>query len=81
MAWATSVDRQVADCLKWCELHGHRVVGIYRDEGISGLSGARRPEFERLLADARNGVGRLIVCWRLDRLSRNRPDFTRVLDM
>jgi site-specific DNA recombinase len=78
---ATSVDRQVADCLKWCELHGHRVAGIYRDEGISGFSGARRPEFERLLADARNGVGRLIVCWRLDRLSRNRPDFTRVLDM
>ena len=78
---ATSVDRQVADCLKWCELHGHRVVGIYRDEGISGFSGARRPEFERLLADARTGVGRLIVCWRLDRLSRNRPDFTRVLDM
>ena len=26
-------------------------------------------------------MGRLIVCWRLDRLSRNRPDFTRVLDM
>jgi DNA invertase Pin-like site-specific DNA recombinase len=78
---ATSVDRQVADCLKWCELHGHRVVGIYRDEGISGFSGARRPEFERLLADARNRVGNLIVCWRLDRLSRNRPDFTRVLDM
>jgi site-specific DNA recombinase len=78
---ATSVDRQVADCLKWCELHGHRVAGIYRDEGISGFSGARRPEFERLLADARNGVGRLIVCWRLDRLSRNRPDFTRVLDL
>jgi site-specific DNA recombinase len=78
---ATSVDRQVADCLKWCELHGHRVAGIYRDEGISGFSGARRPEFERLLADARNRVGQLIVCWRLDRLSRNRPDFTRVLDM
>jgi DNA invertase Pin-like site-specific DNA recombinase len=78
---ATSVDRQVADSLKWCELHDHRVAGIYRDEGISGFSGARRPEFERLLADARNGVGRLIVCWRLDRLSRNRPDFTRVLDM
>jgi DNA invertase Pin-like site-specific DNA recombinase len=78
---ATSVDRQVHDCLKWCELHGHRVAGIYRDEGISGFSGARRPEFERLLADARNGVGRLIVVWRLDRLSRNRPDFTRVLDM
>jgi site-specific DNA recombinase len=78
---ATSVDRQVADCLKWSELHGHRVAGIYRDEGISGFSGARRPEFERLLADARNGVGQLIVCWRLDRLSRNRPDFTRVLDL
>jgi site-specific DNA recombinase len=78
---ATSVDRQVADCLKWCELHGHRAAGIYRDEGISGFSGARRPEFERLLADARNGVGRLIVCWRLDRLSRNRPDFTHVLDL
>jgi site-specific DNA recombinase len=78
---ATSVDRQVADCLKWCELHGHRVAGIYRDEGISGFSGARRPEFERLLADARNRVGQLIVCWRLDRLSRNRPDFTRVLEL
>jgi site-specific DNA recombinase len=78
---ATSVDRQVADCLKWCELHGHQVAGIYRDEGISGFSGARRPEFERLLADARNRVGQLIVCWRLDRLSRNRPDFTRVLDL
>jgi site-specific DNA recombinase len=78
---ATSVDRQVADCLKWCELHGHRVANIYREPGLSGFSGVRRPEFERLLADARNGVGRLIVCWRLDRLSRNRPDFARVLDL
>jgi DNA invertase Pin-like site-specific DNA recombinase len=77
----TSTDRQVRDCFEWVHRQAGEVVRTYRDEGISGYTGARRPDFERLLADVEGGVIDTIVCWKLDRLCRNHRDFQRLWEV
>jgi DNA invertase Pin-like site-specific DNA recombinase len=77
----TSTDRQVTDGFAWVRSQGGEVVRTYRDEGISGYSGALRPEFERLLVDLDDRVIDTVVCWKLDRLARNHRDFQRLWDV
>jgi DNA invertase Pin-like site-specific DNA recombinase len=50
--------------------HGLTVDLWYRDDGISGLESAKRPEFTRLLKDAADGKIGTILLWDIDRLSR-----------
>jgi site-specific DNA recombinase len=78
---ASASRRRVADCLEYCKLKGHEVAGIYRDDDRSGFKGVRREDFERLLTDAAAGAGQVIVAWKLDRISRNRTDWNRVIDL
>src|ERR671915_530759 len=42
----------------------------YNEHGVSGAKD-RRPELDRLLADAKRRRFDVLVCWRLDRLGRN----------
>jgi site-specific DNA recombinase len=77
----TSIDRQVSDGFTWVHGEGGEVVRTYPDEGISGHSGALRPEFERLLTDLDDRVIDTVVCWKLDRLARNHRDFQRLWDV
>lgn len=53
-------------------------VGIYTDER-SGTSIARRPGFQRMLADCRAGKIDAIVCKSLSRFARNMGDFLTVI--
>jgi DNA invertase Pin-like site-specific DNA recombinase len=55
----------------WVSKHGHRLVGITRDEGVSGaLAGGERPgRMEALSAVERRRADGLVVA-RLDRLAR-----------
>jgi DNA invertase Pin-like site-specific DNA recombinase len=77
----TSTDRQVTDGFIWVRNQEGEVVRTYRDEGISGYSGALRPEFERLLVDLDERTIDTVVCWKLDRLARNHRDFQRLWDV
>jgi site-specific DNA recombinase len=54
----------------YCELHNHEVVGIYIDDDLSGTKESRA-EFQRLLADARNDTGSIVVVNKIDRLARD----------
>lgn len=49
----------------------------YEDEGFSGKN-TKRPEFQRLLKDVRAGKIKAVVCYRLDRISRNVGDFANL---
>ena len=64
----TSIHEQVADMEAYCERRGLEIVARYQEVG-RGWS-KKRPEFQRLLADARDGRFGTIVCWKSDRLSR-----------
>lgn len=46
------------------------LVGLYSDNGISGTT-TERPEFQRMLSDARNGAIDLIVTKSITRFARN----------
>ena len=46
---------------------------VYEDEGFSGGS-TKRPNFRRMMEDVHNDKIQTIVCYRLDRLTRNTKD-------
>ncbi len=78
---ATSIDRQIEACLAYAKLKGWTVVRVRREPGKSGHTGVYRAEFEELLGDAEAGAVGGILVWKLDRLSRNRRDWNRVLEL
>jgi site-specific DNA recombinase len=53
---------------------------VYEDEGFSG-GNTNRPEFQKLLEDARNKKFDFLICYRLDRISRTVADFSNTLEL
>ena len=64
----TSIAEQTGDMEAYCESKGLTITARYQEVG-RGWS-KKRPEFQRMLADARKGRFDTIVCWKSDRLSR-----------
>ena len=64
----TSISEQISDMEAHCERRGLTIAARYQEVG-RGWS-KNRPEFQRMLADARKGRFDTIVCWKSDRLSR-----------
>jgi len=52
---------------------------VYEDEGYSGKS-TDRPEFQKMMKSAKQQKFDYIVCYRLDRISRNVGDFATLLN-
>ena len=50
---------------------GWGFVGIYADQGITGTSAAKRPQFLQMVEDAHAGKIDLILCKSISRFSRN----------
>jgi DNA invertase Pin-like site-specific DNA recombinase len=63
-----AVSRQRADCLKLCKARGWEPVE-YVDNDTSASKG-RRPDYQRMLQDIRDGRIGAVVAWHLDRLHR-----------
>jgi site-specific DNA recombinase len=51
---------------------------IYEDEGFSG-GNTNRPEFKKLMEDVKTKKFDVLICYRLDRISRNVADFSTTL--
>ena len=64
----TSISEQINEMESYCAGKGLIVVARYQEVG-RGWS-KKRPEFQRMLADAKKGRFNAIVCWKSDRLSR-----------
>ena len=64
----TSISEQISEMEAYCERKGLTIVARYQEVG-RGWS-KKRPEFQRMLADARDGRFDVILCWKSDRLSR-----------
>jgi site-specific DNA recombinase len=75
------VERQVKDCLALCERLGWTAQEAYRDNSVSAFSGKARPEYQRMLADAREGKITAIVCWSVDRLTRHPRELEEIIDL
>ncbi len=64
----SSISEQIGEMEAYCESKGLAITARYHEVG-RGWS-KKRPEFQRMLADARRGRFDTIVCWKSDRLSR-----------
>lgn len=77
-----SIEAQTVALQAWAKDNGHKVVGTYIDAGISARKPAtKRPELQRLLADAQAGKGDLIVFTKLDRWFRNIAEYYKVQEV
>jgi site-specific DNA recombinase len=74
-----SPQAQEQDCINYCGSHDYQVVEVYRDTAKYRVgrklveptaTRADRPQFKRMLSDARAGLFDVIVAWREDRLYR-----------
>ena len=64
----TSLSEQIVEMESYCERKGLVIVSRYQEVGRGWTK--KRPEFQRMLADAKQGLFDTIVCWKSDRLSR-----------
>jgi DNA invertase Pin-like site-specific DNA recombinase len=78
-----SIENQIELCKQYirprypnCNDEG---ILIYEDEGFSG-GNMERPQFKKMMAEARAKKFSAIVCYRLDRISRNIGDFAKLIE-
>lgn len=76
-----SIENQIQLCKEYINLHypGDNEVIVYEDEGFSG-GNINRPKFQELLKDAREKKFDCLICYRLDRISRNVSDFSTLIE-
>jgi site-specific DNA recombinase len=78
-----SVERQEKLCRDLAEKRGLAVVDVYVDDDISASSATkkRRPDYQRLLTDARTGRFDVIVSYTLKRLTRRYREGADLIDL
>jgi DNA invertase Pin-like site-specific DNA recombinase len=75
------VRNQETDCRRLVTSRGETVGPVYVDNDVSATSGRRRPEYQRMLSDARAGVITGIVGWHVDRLTRRPVELEELIDL
>ena len=65
-----NIETQRVALRDYCARMGYSIVGEYVDDGFSGKDD-KRPEFERLLADIRQGKVDAIAVYKIDRIGRS----------
>jgi len=73
------VSMQTRELRDYCERRGWTVTGEYVDTGISGAKD-RRPELDRLMADAHKRRFDVVAVWKFDRFARSVSHLLRALD-
>jgi DNA invertase Pin-like site-specific DNA recombinase len=74
-----SPDMQLRELREYCQRRGWTVAGEYVDVGISGTK-ERRPELDRLMADAHRRRFDAVVVWKFDRFARSVSHLLRALE-
>ena len=72
-------EMQLRELRGYCQRRGWTVVAEYVDAGISGAK-EKRPELDRLLADAHRRHFDAVVVWRFDRFARSVSHLLRALE-
>jgi site-specific DNA recombinase len=73
-----SIINQIELCTQEGNHLGINEFMIYEDEGFSGKN-IKRPQFQKMLSDARDNKFDVLICYRLDRISRNISDFSTLI--
>ena len=76
-----SIANQISMCKDYAtENFGECEFLVYEDEGFSG-GNTDRPMFKQLIKDVNNKKFDVLVCYRLDRISRNVANFSETLEV
>lgn len=68
-----SIEGQRRDCEAWARSHGLSIDYEYIDRHISGKTD-NRAAFQRMIEDSDRHAFDMLICWKTDRLARNRYD-------
>lgn len=77
-----SIENQIQLCIDYVSTHysiSKDDIFIYQDEGFSG-GNMNRPMFKKLIEDANLKKFDCLICYRLDRISRNVSDFSTLIE-
>jgi DNA invertase Pin-like site-specific DNA recombinase len=72
-------EMQLRELREYCERRGWQISREYVDSGISGAK-EKRPELDKLLADAHRRHFAAVVVWRFDRFARSVSHLLRALE-
>ena len=70
---------QIRELREYCKRRGWKIYGEYVDSGISGAK-ERRPELDRLMADAHHRRFDFVAVWRFDRFARSVSHLLKALE-
>jgi site-specific DNA recombinase len=71
-----SIDEQTRRCWTFCEECDWQVAFVFTDHAESGRD-TERPQFQRMLTNARDGLFDVVVFWKLDRFCRSLSDLVK----
>src|SRR5271154_4651347 len=74
-----SPEMQLRELREHCDRRGWTVASEFVDEGISG-SKEKRPELDRLMADAHRRRFDAVIVWKFDRFARSVSHLLRALE-
>jgi len=75
-----SVDAQVKICKEYAQNNFTvTTILVYEDEGFTGAD-THRPGFERLMEDVMSKKIDVLICYKIDRISRNVLDFSKTFN-
>ena len=78
-----SIENQIEMCKQYIVTKFSDVanadITVYEDEGFSAKN-TDRPQFQRMLRDIKLKKSDFVVCYRLDRISRNVSDFSTLIE-
>lgn len=72
-----SVDLQKREILEYVRARGWSDVAFYEDQATGTTT--NRPQFRRLIDDARSRRIDLVICWKMDRMARSLKDLVNTL--
>ncbi|OOM73515.1 DNA-invertase hin [Clostridium puniceum] len=75
-----SIENQIHMCIQYAKNIGIDDYEIYEDEGFSG-GNTNRPKFQKLMKDIKTKRFTHLICYRLDRISRNVADFAGTIEI
>src|SRR6266550_2174801 len=72
-------EMQLRELREYCQRRGWEIIQEYVDVGISGTK-EKRPQLDKLLADAHRRYFDVVVVWRFDRFARSVSHLLRALE-
>lgn len=76
-----SINNQIEKCKNYLSYKNIKEkIVIYKDEGYTGYN-TKRPEFQKLLRDIKQNKIKMLIVYKLDRISRNVTDFCTLKEL